>query len=119
MTWTRQVNLTTCVVGVATFWLLAKLFRRPKNAPPGPWGVPILGCIPYFIFSGKSPRKMFQEWYNRYGPIYNLKLGLANVIVLNEFNDIKDAWTRPEFQDRIAFDITIGRPGDGEYLYVL
>ncbi|XP_071816841.1 cytochrome P450 2J6-like [Apostichopus japonicus] len=113
MIWPEYFNITTIVVGVVTFCLLAALILRPKNSPPGPWGVPIFGCIPYFIFSRRTGRKIFEDWYHRYGPIYNTKVGAINVVVLNEIEGFKEAFGNPEFQGRLPVDFMLGRAGEG------
>ncbi|XP_071816840.1 cytochrome P450 2J6-like [Apostichopus japonicus] len=113
MIWPEYFNITTIVVGVVTFCLLVALIRRPKNSPPGPWGVPILGCLPYFIFTRRTSRKIFEDWYHRYGPIYNIKVGAANIVVLNEIEGFKEAFGNPEFQGRTRLDFMLDRPGEG------
>lgn len=106
-------NVATVIVAAVTFWLVIKFVQRPRNAPPGPWGIPILGCIPRFVLGGKGFRDTFRDWYYSYGPIYSLKIGSASMVVLNDFESIHDALIRPEFQDRLKMDIMLEAPGEG------
>lgn len=45
------------------YWYLS----IPKNLPPGPLGLPLLGYLP---FLGRQPYDTFVELGNKYGPIY-------------------------------------------------
>lgn len=112
-------NIITCIVGMTTFWLLLGLFTRfRRRTPPGPWGFPLLGCLPHLIFTKKSIRTVFQNWYFKYGPIYSLRLGTANVVVLCDYRSVKEALVRPEFQERARLDFLLDRAGAGMYFEV-
>ncbi|KAJ8029290.1 Cytochrome P450 2U1 [Holothuria leucospilota] len=108
-----DLNILSLIVGVVTFGLLVKLMSRSKKSPPGPWGVPVFGCMPHFLFTSKRLRDVFKDWYYKYGPIYSVKLGSAYVIVLNNIESIHDALIRPEFQDRPRMDFLLARKGEG------
>ncbi|KAJ8029292.1 Cytochrome P450 2J6 [Holothuria leucospilota] len=103
----------TLIIGAATFWILMKLMKRPQKCPPGPWGVPVFGCMPRFLFTNKRLRDVFKGWFYKYGPIYSLKMGSAYIVVLNNIESIHDAFTRPEFQDRPRLDFSLARKGEG------
>ncbi|KAJ8029293.1 Cytochrome P450 2U1 [Holothuria leucospilota] len=108
-----DLDFPSVIVGAITFWLLVKIMNRPKNFPPGPWGFPVFGCLPHFLFTRKRSRDVFKDWYYQYGPIYSLKMGSAYVVVLNSIESIHDALIRPEFQDRPRLDFLLVRKGEG------
>ncbi|GFU19782.1 hypothetical protein NPIL_629541 [Nephila pilipes] len=57
------------LLAVVLLWLL--LGREKRNTLPGPYGVPILGYIP---FMGSKPYVTFQELAKRYGPVYTVQM---------------------------------------------
>lgn len=66
----------------------------------GPIGWPIIGHLHYLL-----PAKMEtnMKWLiDKYGPIFKLKLGSFDAIVLTDFEHIKKAWNRAELSYRPA-----------------
>ncbi|KAH8889206.1 putative cytochrome P450 [Thozetella sp. PMI_491] len=79
-------------VGVVGFIIVAILpyaFRssRPKNFPPGPPTIPVLGNL-HLIPTSKS-FILFHEWAKKYGPVIGLKFAGANVVILNNYRDVQ------------------------------
>lgn len=71
---------------------------RPRNFPPGPIGVPLLGHIPFIDVKnvGRSCKKLGKK----YGDIFSIFLGTKPVVVLNSWKVIKEAFERKEFNGR-------------------
>ncbi|KAL4794364.1 cytochrome P450 [Aspergillus venezuelensis] len=71
-----MLPITPILVVLATTALIyrvCQIGRRPKNYPPGPPTLPILGNI-----------LQFEKWARQYGPIYSLMLGTQCMIVLSD-----------------------------------
>ncbi|KAK5928444.1 hypothetical protein CgunFtcFv8_013507 [Champsocephalus gunnari] len=77
--------LCVCVV----FILLQLKSRRPKNFPPGPSPLPILGNI--LELSLDNPLKDFERLRNTYGNVYSVFLGTKAAVVINGMKAVKDA----------------------------
>nr|QWK52242.1 cytochrome P450 706A3-1 [Isatis tinctoria] len=60
-------------------WLYAKSKRRPHPLPPGPWGLPIIGNLP---FLKPDLHTYFQALAKTHGPIFKLWLGSKLAIVV-------------------------------------
>ncbi|KAF4428779.1 cytochrome P450 oxidoreductase [Fusarium acutatum] len=83
---------------VQLFWVaLAAIFvrllftgRRPKNYPPGPPTLPILGNIHLCQMPTKDAHLQFRKWADEYGPVYSLILGTKPFIVLSSAQAVKD-----------------------------
>ncbi|XP_037539243.1 cytochrome P450 2J6-like [Nematolebias whitei] len=72
------------------FFLLFQLKpRRPKNFPPGPPILPVLGNLWYLI--SKNPLKDFEKLRQSYGNVYSLFLGSKSAVVINGFKTMKEA----------------------------
>lgn len=69
------VDLRTAGVLVAvwwtTQWLIWKgyLFTKGRQVPPGIYGVPLLGCIPYFWIGWSTTFESLENYAKRYGPV--------------------------------------------------
>ncbi|KAL3684537.1 hypothetical protein R1sor_002559 [Riccia sorocarpa] len=74
--------MLTALVGLLiTVLLVAVAKRRTRNRmPPGPWGWPVLGCIPRL---GRLPHQSLAKFARKYGPLMSIKLGSANVVVVS------------------------------------
>jgi len=82
--------LETVCFGLAVILLVYFLIRKSKihNLPPGPWGVPLFGVLP---FMDKPPHIKFQEYFQNYGKICSFYVGEQLVVVLSDFALIKEA----------------------------
>ncbi|XP_053282380.1 cytochrome P450 2J6 [Pleuronectes platessa] len=71
------------------FIILQLKSRRPKNYPPGPPALPILGNLLYL--SLENPLKDFERLRKKYGDVYSLFLGPKPMVILNGLSAIKEA----------------------------
>ncbi|XP_002120711.5 cytochrome P450 2U1-like [Ciona intestinalis] len=62
-------------------------YKRPRNFPPGPRGIPLLGMMP---FLGKHTEKDFRRWSKKYGPMMSVRLGQNDWIVLGDHKTINE-----------------------------
>ncbi|CEF87210.1 hypothetical protein FGSG_11389 [Fusarium graminearum PH-1] len=62
--------------------------RRPKDYPPGPPTIPILGNI--HLMPKRDAHLQFRKWADEYGPVYSLILGTKPFIVLSSAQAVKD-----------------------------
>ncbi|XP_029675425.1 cytochrome P450 18a1 [Formica exsecta] len=68
-----------------------------RTLPPGPWGVPILGYLP-FIKGDLHLR--YNELAKKYGSIFSARLGNQLVVVLSDYRVIRDTFRREDFTGR-------------------
>ncbi|XP_073119503.1 ent-kaurene oxidase-like [Henckelia pumila] len=57
--------------------------------PPQVPGLPVIGNL--LQLKEKKPHKTFTKWAEKYGPIYSIKTGSNNMIVLNTTDVVKEA----------------------------
>ncbi|KAJ0802839.1 putative cytochrome P450 [Helianthus annuus] len=56
------------------------------SLPPGPYGLPIVGYLP---FLGSNLHERFTEMAHKYGPIFSLQLGSKLYVVVNSTDLVK------------------------------
>lgn len=74
-----------------------------KNLPPGPWGVPILGYLPWL--NPVEPYKTLTGLARRYGPIYSIQMGKHFAVVMSDPMSVRTALARNELADRTNFEV--------------
>ncbi|CAH1233992.1 CYP2J2 [Branchiostoma lanceolatum] len=81
-----QVILLAVLCVIATLVLCG----RPRNLPPGPRGLPILGNVLSF-FKGLPLTDVFADWSEKYGDVFTYYLGPKRRIALNGYGAIHEA----------------------------
>lgn len=102
-----NMPLILIILGFAAFtlglWKTSRIGRRPKDYPPGPPTLPLIGNI--HQMPKHNGHLQFQKWAQEYGPVYSLMLGTKVMIVLSSDQAVKDLLdkrsaiysSRPEF----------------------
>ncbi|KAL4221774.1 heme binding [Mactra antiquata] len=89
------------LVGALLFlYILKTSTQKSRRYPPGPFGLPIVGHLP---FLGKHPPSTLMRWRQEYGNIYSIKLGSWKTVVINGYSAINEATRHPK-------DAFSGRP---------
>ena len=74
--------------------------QRPKTSPPGTNGVPLFGVI---LAMGKYTERTMTKWAKQYGPIYMIKVGHVDVVVISSPEIAYEAYAKSDyFNDRPA-----------------
>ncbi|PIO01171.1 hypothetical protein AB205_0092620, partial [Aquarana catesbeiana] len=91
---------TALLLGLLLLAFLWKKFSRPKDFPPGPLALPVLGNILQMDFS--NPIKNLREFSKVYGPVYSIYLGFTPAVVIQGFKDLKEILVNKgiDFADR-------------------
>ncbi|XP_033639373.1 cytochrome P450 2J6-like [Asterias rubens] len=87
-----SVGFHTLLLFAVTFLLVLTAVRqyrrRPKNLPPGPWGLPIIGSL---LSLGTNPHLTFLEMTKTYGKVFRMNLAGQRVVVVNGFEAVREA----------------------------
>jgi len=86
--------------------LIAYAYWKSKNLPPGPWGLPILGFLPWI--NAKAPHQTFTELSKKYGPIYSLSLGSVLTVVISDVKVIRNLFAKDATTGRAPLYLTHG-----------
>ncbi|GFV86880.1 cytochrome P450 18a1 [Trichonephila clavipes] len=97
------MDVNTLII-IALFILLVSIWltsgKSKKKQLPGPIGLPIVGYIPFMT---KKPYVKLTELSKTYGPIYKVRLGSIDIIVITDYKLMKEAFSK---------DVFMGRPPD-------
>ncbi|XP_040905081.1 cytochrome P450 1B1 [Toxotes jaculatrix] len=98
---TTRALLLACVTLLLSVHLWRWLRQRSIPCPPGPLAWPVIGNAAQL---GKAPHLYFARMAEKYGNIFQIKLGCRAVVVLNG-NSIKQALVKqgPDFAGRPDF----------------
>lgn len=72
----------TLVVLAVSTWLLCKCLKRKKCLePPGPWGLPVVGYLPFI--NRQKPNVFFAQLAKKYGDVFQLRMGRVKMIIVS------------------------------------
>ncbi|PPD83311.1 hypothetical protein GOBAR_DD19764 [Gossypium barbadense] len=80
---------------VFKLWMRSKIKETPKNLPPAPWKLPIIGHLHLLIFA--LPHQRLAELAKRHGSLMHLELGELSYVVVSSPEAAKEAlspWCR-------------------------
>ncbi|XP_050304768.1 cytochrome P450 306a1 [Anthonomus grandis grandis] len=86
--------------------VLGHTLWKNRNLPPGPWGIPLLGYLPWL--SPKAPYVTLTELSKKYGSVYSLTLGSVCTVVLTDPKDIKSLFAKDATTGRAPLYLTHG-----------
>lgn len=87
---TSRNILSTLVPLFVIFWFICFVKKQNKEKPPlppGPRGLPLVGYLP---FLGSNLHHSFKELASLYGPIFKLRLGTKDCIVITSPSLVKE-----------------------------
>ncbi|KAH0822593.1 hypothetical protein GEV33_000198 [Tenebrio molitor] len=107
-------EFSTKVLAVFVAVLLSVRFlqmvREASALPPGPWGLPILGSLPFL----KGDLHLhFRDLTHKYGSLISTRLGSQLIVVLSDYKMIRDAFRKEEFTGRPTTEFTALLDGYG------
>ncbi|KAH0847599.1 putative Cytochrome P450 oxidoreductase [Fonsecaea pedrosoi] len=89
---------------------LCRVGMRPKDFPPGPRTVPILGNLHQFPL--KDMHLQFQKWTQEYGPLVGLQLGTQRIILLGSASAVHDLLEKRSANNSTRMDILFREYGN-------
>ncbi|KFM59351.1 Cytochrome P450 18a1, partial [Stegodyphus mimosarum] len=92
-----EVSSLLLIIVFVILILYTVFLRKSHKTPPGPWGLPVIGYIP---FISSKVHLDFEKLAKIYGPIFSLKLGSQYAVVFNDFSSTKEAFAQDAFMGR-------------------
>lgn len=90
---------------VCGFWIFKKL-KEWQSLPPGPWGLPIVGYLPFI--DRHQPHLTLTKLSKEYGAIYGVGMGSVYAVVLSDHKLVRDAFAKDSFSGRAPLYLTHG-----------
>ncbi|XP_072035611.1 vitamin D 25-hydroxylase-like [Amphiura filiformis] len=98
------VNLNSVLVLVLVFLSVAWWMQQPRNLPPGPWRLPIVGFVPQLMWSMFYKQEELHVFATRleqkYGKIYSFDVFGLVFVVINDYSIMKEANNDPILSDK-------------------
>uniref|UniRef100_T1KYC9 Cytochrome P450 n=1 Tax=Tetranychus urticae TaxID=32264 RepID=T1KYC9_TETUR len=95
-----NIFLVKFFYGLVTLFLVnhvIKFVQRVRKLPPGPWGLPFVGYLPFLRHDSQN---QMTELAAKYGPVFSFKCGKFDLIVINQWKFIKEALTNEHLLGR-------------------
>lgn len=90
-------TLITALVSIIIIQIIVNFINK-RGQPPGPIGLPIVGYFPFL--PSKEVHKELHKMGQRYGPIFRFKMGYYNIVVINNYDAIKESGRLDAFSDK-------------------
>ncbi|XP_077200902.1 cytochrome P450 1A1-like [Paroedura picta] len=74
-----------------SIWILITIKTRKHPLLPGPWALPVVGNL---LQLGEHPYISFDHMRKKYGDVFQIKLGMVPVVVVNGFDNVKQVLMR-------------------------
>ncbi|CAG2173422.1 unnamed protein product [Oppiella nova] len=102
------VYFTLFAVFISLVRHLVMSYVSRMKLPAGPRGLPFVGYLP---FLGKKPHKDIAKLSDKYGSVFTLQLGVHNVVILNDWESVKEAFNNDDFLGKPTSSVfTVGNP---------
>lgn len=111
---TRDQVLSTLCIFLSVLLVIncIQWIRSERSLPPGPWGIPFLGYLPFI----KSDVHLhFGELAKKYGSMFSARLGSKLIIVLSDYRTIRETFRRDEFTGRPSMEFNNILGGYGKF----
>ena len=98
--WTQ--NLLMVLVAIVAYDLTCHSvhwFRLNRSLPPGPYGIPLVGYLP-FLKRPDDIRKEMTDMSRQHGPCFSIRLGSELIVILSDHRLIREAFRCPVFDAR-------------------
>ncbi|XP_069156797.1 cytochrome P450 306a1 [Procambarus clarkii] len=97
--WAVSAALFCCLCGL---WAL----RAFINLPPGPWGLPVVGYLPWL--NPRTPHLTMVRLVERYGRLFSLRMGGVLVVVMADPHTIREVLAQRSTTGRAPLFLTHG-----------
>lgn len=109
-----SARILAVFLGVLLTVRLLQMLREASCLPPGPWGLPVLGCLPFI--KGDLHLHLLDLTY-KYGSLMSTRLGSQLIVVLSDYKTIRDAFRKEEFTGRPNNEFTSLLDGYGKFFF--
>ncbi|KAK7092781.1 cytochrome P450 2J4-like [Littorina saxatilis] len=101
---TTSVFVFLLVFLIGYYWLTS-----PKNMPPGPMGLPLIGNLLQLRAAGSNQLELLKKWRQQYGDVFAIRLGSKNLVFISDYKILQETFVKNG-------DIFSGRPSN---LYII
>ncbi|XP_014678200.1 PREDICTED: cytochrome P450 2J3-like isoform X1 [Priapulus caudatus] len=100
------LDVTAVLILLVIFLLTVRWLSFPKNLPPGPLGLPLVGYLPFLT---NHPYLKFTELSKKYGSVFTVWFGSLPVIIVSGYDAVYEAFATREHDFMERPHLTIPR----------
>lgn len=96
----EQSRVTQLLLSVLISLIVVQIFKRLREIsrlPPGPYGLPIVGYLP---FLGENHARDYVEMGKKYGSPFSVRLGKYDFVIINDWFHANEAFSKEELLAR-------------------
>ena len=99
-------DICVSVLFLLSIFYLFGLFKCYSKLPPGPFGLPILGYLPFI--NPVKPHETISQLVAKYGQVFSMQMGQILCIVLADPEIIRTVFSKTETSGRAPLFLTHG-----------
>ncbi|XP_062607306.1 cytochrome P450 1A1-like [Saccostrea cucullata] len=96
----KTSDIVVILTVLSAILVTMKLILGWRRRPPGPWGLPVLGHLP---FLGSRPLNKFKQYQKEYGDVVFLRFGTWPTVIISGKDTVKSTLALDTFASRPPF----------------
>lgn len=88
-----QLSTALALSGSLLVFCWYMMQKKKKHCLPGPTSLPVVGNLVQFVSNKECIPQLFNRWVDKYGPIFVIRIGQVDAVVINTMDLIREAFS--------------------------
>lgn len=90
---TIQLSTALALSGSLLVFCWYMMQKKKTHCIPGPTSLPVVGNLVQFVSNKECIPQLFNRWVDKYGPIFVIRIGKVDAVVINTMDLIREAFS--------------------------